>query len=733
MGYRVGVDIGGTFTDLALLDEASGALHWHKVLTTPQAPAEGALRGLRELCARAGGGLADITTLIHATTLVANALIERKGARTALLTTEGFRDALEMGKEQRYDIYDLFLRYPEPLVPRRWRLGIPERMTRDGTVRRPLDVEAVRRAVRALVADGVEALAIVFLHAYRNPAHERQAAAVVREEAPALALSLSSEVCPEIREYERTSTTVCNAYVQPLVDRYLRHLEAALAAEGFRGRLLMMLSTGTLATVETARRFPVRLLESGPAAGALAVGHIGSRAGRGDLVGLDMGGTTAKVCLVRDGRPHVTTQVEVARVHRFTPGSGLIVKTPVVDMIEIGAGGGSIARADPMGLLRVGPRSAGADPGPACYGRSGMEATVTDACVVLGYFDPGAFLGGTMPLDAAAARAAVERVGRALGLDPVRTAWGIFAVVCESMAQAARLYLIERGQDPRRFALMAFGGAGPAAAVRVARLLAMRQVLVPPASGVASALGMLAAPPGVDLGRSLAGELRHLDWDAVEQALREMEAEGRTLTLAAGAREDGVRVERRAEMRYLGQFHDLEVPLPAPLPPDAAERLCAAFDEAYARQYGMALDGYPVQALNWRVLVVGPAAAVDLAAAVRARGRAAARKGQRPIYLPVDGEAPEGRLVEGRFVEVPVYDRYALAPGSTLSGPAVIEEAEATTLLWSGDRLTVDAQHNLVVEPAVAAGVQAAGAAPPRAAAPAGSDGAGPVPRGGRA
>ncbi len=712
MGYRVGVDIGGTFTDLALLDETTGALHWHKVLTTPHAPAEGALRGLRELCAKAGGRMADITTLVHATTLVTNALIERKGARTALLTTEGFRDVLEIGREQRYAIYDLFLRYPEPLVPRRWRIGIPERVTRDGTVRRPLDTHAVRRAARMLAAEGVEAVAITFLHAYRNPVHEQQAAAVLREEIPEVAVSLSSEVCPEIGEFERVSTTVCNAYVQPLVDRYLRHLEKALAAEGFRGQFLLMLSNGTLATLEVARRFPVRLLESGPAAGALAVGYVGTRAGWPDLVGLDMGGTTAKVCLVRGGRPRVTTHMEVARVHRFTPGSGLVVKAPVVDMIEIGAGGGSIAQADTMGLLRVGPRSAGADPGPACYGRGGTEATVTDACVVLGYYDPAAFLGGSMRLDRQAAWAAVERVGRSLSLDPTRAAWGIFAVVSESMAQAARLYLVEHGEDPRRYALMAFGGAGPAVAGRVARLLGIHRVVVPPASGVASALGMLAAPVGFELGRSLTGELRDLDWAAVERALLEMEREGRTLALAAGASEAAVRVERRAEMRYLGQFHDLEVPLPAPLPPDAAWQLRVAFDDAYARQYGASLEGYPVQALNWRVLVVAPGAQLDLAAAVRGRGcPAGALKGSRPIYLPEEGGGPAGGFAAGGFVEVPVYGRYALGPGSTIEGPAVVEEDEATTLLWPGDRLTVDPQHNLVIELATARPLATDGAA----------------------
>jgi 5-oxoprolinase (ATP-hydrolysing)/N-methylhydantoinase A len=423
-----------------------------------------------------------------------------------------------------------------------------------------------------------------------------------------------------------------------------------------------------------------------------------------------MGGTTAKVCLVRDGRPRVTTSMEVARVHRFTPGSGLVVRTPVVDMIEIGAGGGSIARVDRMGLLRVGPQSAGADPGPACYGRGGREPTVTDACVVLGYFDPTAFLGGTMRLDQEAARAAVERVARSLGLDLVRAAWGVFAVVCESMAQAARLYLVERGQDPRRYALMAFGGAGPAVASRVARLLGIRQVLVPPASGVASALGMLVAPVGFEFGRSLTGEIGQLDWTAVGRALAEMEAEGRALALAAGAAQTAVRVERRAEMRYLGQFHDLEVPVPAPLPADPAGYLRAAFHEAYTRQYGAALEGYPVQALNWRVLVLAPVKEVDLAGAVRARGGAGrGLKGRRPVYIPEEA-GRKGSSETGRFVDVPVYDRYALAPGSAVVGPAIVEEGEATTLLWPGDGLRVDRAYNLVIEVAGAATPVAAAA-----------------------
>lgn len=697
---RIGLDIGGTFTDLVLLDDLTGRLTWHKVLTTPRAPADGALRGLKELCAQASVGLEQVGTLIHATTLVANALIERKGARTALLTTAGFRDVLEMGKEQRYDIYDLFLRFPDPLVPRRWRVDIPERITRDGTVRIPLDLSIVRRAVANLVAQGVEGIAVCFLHAYKNPEHEQQVKALIEAAHPEIAVSISSEVSPEIREFERVCTTVCNAYVQPLVDRYLHRLETALAGTGFAGRFLLMLSSGTLAAPDVARRFPVRLLESGPAAGALVAGHLGREAGHRDVVGFDMGGTTAKICMVRDGRPSVVPTIEVARTHRFKPGSGLPVRMPAVDMIEIGAGGGSLARTDTLGLLRVGPQSAGADPGPACYGRGGTEATVTDACVVLGYYDPRAFLGGTMPLDAEAARAAVAGAGAPLGLDTVQTAWGIFAIVCESMASAARLYLIERGLDPRRFALMGFGGAGPVAAARVARLLGMRKALIPPASGLASALGLLVARPGFEFGRSLAGRLDNLRWDEVEHLLAEMETEGRAMAASAGAERDRIVAERRAEMRYAGQFHDIEIPLPAPLTGEAAAGLASQFRREYQRRYGVTLDGYPIESLNWRVLVTGPAPRVDLRGSFAAGATEAdALKGRRTVYLPETA----------MFAEVPVYDRYRLLPGTEVDGPAIIEEAEATTVVWPGDRFEVDAQRNLVVRVGVPATAEATG------------------------
>ncbi|MDR7533259.1 MAG: hydantoinase/oxoprolinase family protein [Armatimonadota bacterium] len=685
--YRIAFDIGGTFTDLALHDAATGRLATHKVLTTPDDPAAGALRGLDELCLRAGVPLAGVDLLVHGTTLVTNAIIERRGAPTGLVCTRGFRDVLEIGREQRYDIYDLFLRYPEPLVPRRWRLEVDERCSRDGAVLRPLDPAQVRAAARALVAQGVRALAVVFLHAYRNPAHEQAARDLLLAEFPDLAVSISSEVAPEIREYERTCTTVANAYVQPLVAGYLDRLAEATAARGFRGRFYLMQSSGGLLAPDAARRYPIRLLESGPAGGALVAAFFGERAGRPAQVAFDMGGTTAKIALVRGGQPDVRPVVEVARVHRFRRGSGIPITIPVVDMIEIGAGGGSIARVDALGLLKVGPDSAGAVPGPACYGFGGVEATVTDACLALGYFDPHYFLGGAMVLDAAAAEAALARAGAPLGLDPVQTAWGVYSIACENMAAAARVHLIERGEDPRRFALMAFGGAGPAHAAHVARILGMREVVIPPAPGVASAIGFLVAPASVEVARSLPGELDALDWHAVDALLADLEARGRTLLAQAGVAPEGVRVERRAEMRFAGQFHDIAVPLPpGPLADGGAADLQRQFVASYRTLYGHSLDGYRVQALNWRVLVTGsrPEAAL-VAAWTPTPGEP--RKGVRRAYFPE----------RGGFVEVPVFDRYRLPAGAAIAGPAIIEEREATTVVAPGDRLTVDPHGHLLI------------------------------------
>ena len=551
--YRIGFDIGGTFTDFILLDMARSEIRLHKCLTTPRDPSIGALAGLTELLDAAGRTLADITDVVHGTTLVTNSLIERTGARLGLITTRGFRDILEMGTEQRYDIYDLFLRFPDPLVPRRRRLEVTERMDRDGNVLMPLDVAEVRAAAQRLVAEGVEAIAICFLHAYRNPAHEREAAAIVRSAFPELAVSISSDVVAELWEYQRCNTTCANAYVQPLMGRYIARLERELHARGFRGALYFMHSAGGLLSPETARDFPIRMLESGPAGGGLATAYFGAAAGKADVISFDMGGTTAKACLIEGGRAEIAPMMEAARVHRFKRGSGLPIKAPVIDMIEIGAGGGSIASIDEVGLLRVGPLSAGAEPGPACYARGGTEPTVTDANLLLGYYDPGFFLGGRMALDRDAADRALADVGAKLGLSAIDTAWGIHRMVVENMAAAARIHIVEKGKDPRAYAMVGFGGAGPAHAAEVARVLGVKQVLIPPASGAASALGFLAAPLSFEQVRSHPVRLQAPDAAAtIETILRELSDAARARLIDAGVADDEVVTERLADMRLEG-------------------------------------------------------------------------------------------------------------------------------------------------------------------------------------
>ena len=678
--WRIGFDIGGTFTDFILLDTARQEIRLHKCLTTPHDPSVGALEGLDAIVAAAGLTLGEIGEIVHGTTLVTNALIERRGAKLGLITTAGFRDLLEMGTEQRYDIYDLFLQYPEPLVPRRRRLEVPERMDRDGNTVVALDLGAVRAAASQLVADGCEAIAVGFLHAYRNPAHERAAGAVIRAGFPDIAVSLSSDVVAELWEYQRLTTTCANAFVQPLMDRYVRRLEQELWARGFRGALYLMHSAGGLISPETARKFPIRLLESGPAGGGLATAFFGAAAGKSDVISFDMGGTTAKACLIENGRAATAAEMEAARVHRFKKGSGLPIKAPVIDMIEIGAGGGSIAGVDEVGLLKVGPHSAGADPGPACYGRGGTEATVTDANLLLGYYDPGFFLGGRMALDVAAAERALAALGEKLGLSAIAAAWGIHRVVTESMAAAARIHIVEKGRDPRRYAMVGFGGAGPAHAAGVARALGVQEVLIPPASGAASALGFLAAPLSFEQVRSHPVRLdRPGAAPAIEAVLTELESDTRARITGAGIAPGDVVVERSADMRLFGQLHEISVPLPEGAIDEAAmPTILAAFRTAYEARYTAVYAGVAVQIVSVRARARGPVPELTLAqAAIAATG--AAHKATRPAWFG-DG-----------FVATPVYDRYALAPGTTIAGPAIIEEREATTVIAPGDHLGVDA------------------------------------------
>ena len=695
--YRLGFDIGGTFTDFVLLDAATGGISLHKCLTTPSDPADGALDGIRAICAAAGIAVADVGELLHGTTLVTNALIEGRGARLGLLTTKGFRDVLEFGIEQRYDIYDLFLRFPDPLVPRHRRLEIAERLGYDGRVLEPLDEAAVLAEGTRLVADGCSAIAVCFLHSYANPAHEKAAGRILRQAFPNVSISLSSEVAPEIREYERLATTCANGFVQPLMDRYIGRLLRELDELGFAGTLRLMQSDGGLCAPDVARTFPIRLLESGPAGGALATVLFAREAGLPDAIAFDMGGTTAKSCLIENGRAAVVPMMEAARVRRFRRGSGLPIKAPVVDMIEIGAGGGSIAGLDETGLLKVGPHSAGAAPGPACYGQGGEEATVTDANLLLGYYDPGFFLGGSMTLDKPAAEAALARLGAKLGLPAIETAAGIHAVVCEAMAGAARVHLVEKGRDPRRYAMVAFGGAGPAHAARVARVLGIGQVLIPPASGAASALGFLAAPLAFEQSRSVLTSLgKGTDWAQANENLAELESQARSHLRAAGVADSAVKVERYAEMRLVGQLHQIMVRLPdGALAAESLPQLTGVFAETYRTLYTRVIEGAEIEVLSFRVRVSSPEPKIALSGAVAGNTTGPALKGHRPAYF------------DGKFHDTPVYDRYALAPGQTVAGPAIVEEREATTVIAPGDTVTVDAARNLRIDVAAAQNAQA--------------------------
>lgn len=686
---RIGVDVGGTFTDVLLVDDSSGAFHVAKTLTTPDDPSIGVLRAVSSSLEGAGVAASALRNVIHGTTLVTNAIIQRDGAPTGLLTTRGFKDVLDIAREHRYDMYDLLLELPRPLVPREHRFEVDERILADGTVYRAVDLDQIDQAVSEIERRGLRALAIVFLHSFRNPSHEKLAADRIRQRAPWLRVSLSSEVAGEIREYERTSTTVANAYVQELLDEYLENLEAALERTGFTGRLLIMLSNGGVATVETARRFPVRIIESGPAAGALAAGHVGLLSGRPDLLSFDMGGTTAKACLIENGRPFTTNEFEVDRVYRFKQGSGMPIKAPAIDMIEIGAGGGSIARVDRFGLIKVGPESAGAAPGPACYGLGGDRPTVTDADVVLGYLDPDFFLGGSMRLDRSAAERAVrDHVAEPLGMTVEAAAWAIHQTVNESMASAARMHAVERGKDVRRYPLFAFGGAGPVHAFHVAKILRLEEVIAPFAAGVGSTLGFLAAPISFDFVRGAAGILDYLDWTEIDRLYQEMEDEGRALLAAAQVPSDEMTLVRSCDMRLAGQAHQIDVPVPlGKLTDESASAIRKAFDETYHRLFKRAAPGVPVEALNWRLSVAGPRPGLRALQTDGTGDPSAAIKGLRPIYLPERGD----------FATVPVYDRYRLAAGAQFSGPAVVEERESTVVIGPGGRVVVDAWSNLVI------------------------------------
>jgi len=563
VSFSLGIDIGGTFTDLVVYDHARGRQYNRKVLTTHDDPARAVTAGVDGLLRQHRLPPREITRVVHATTLFTNALIERRGAVTGLITTEGFRDALEIGRERKFELYDLNIGKPEPLVPRHLRLEVRERLRADGSVERRLDAREVAARARTLVQAGVTSIAIVFLHAYANPRHETEAARIVGRRHREVAVTTSHEVAPEIREYERASTTVANAYIKPLARQYLDTMARRLTDLGIPAPLLLMLSSGGLTHVAEAERTPVQMLESGPAAGALAAAFFGREDSHGgNLLAFDMGGTTAKLSLVDGGEPLTAYAFEAARQKRFMEGSGLPIRISTIELIEIGAGGGSIAGVDEIGLLKVGPRSAGSHPGPASYGLGGAEATVTDADFLLGYLNPESFAGGEVRVDMAAARAALERLAKRVGLSLTDVAWGIHDVVNENMASAARVHIAERGRDPRDYSLLCTGGAGPVHAWGVARKLGLRQIVCPPAAGVASALGLLVAPARVDRVATVGLRLDRDSPAALERAFRRLEDDARAVMADTGLKLEAATVKRLADGRFLGQGFDLVVELP---------------------------------------------------------------------------------------------------------------------------------------------------------------------------
>jgi N-methylhydantoinase A len=697
--YSLGIDIGGTFTDLVVYDHEAGVRWSRKVLTTHDDPARAVAAGVAGLLTQARVEPGSVVRTVHATTLFTNALIERKGAVTGLITTSGFADTLEIGRERKYELYDLEIAKPEPLVPRHLRVEVTERTRADGRIGRRFDARMLAARAAALAKAGVEAIAVVFLHSYANPRHEAGAARLIARRHPRIAVTTSHEVAPEIREYERASTTAANAYIKPLAQKYLALMARRVAELGIPSPLLLMLSSGGLTHVQEAQRVPVQMLESGPAAGAIAAAFFGQpdsagaalRSAGSNLLAFDMGGTTAKLSLVDGGEPLTAYSFEAARQRRFIEGSGLPIRISTIELIEIGAGGGSIAAVDEIGLLKVGPRSAGSHPGPASYGLGGREPTVTDADFLLGYLNPDYFAGGEVAVDMPAALAAVEGLSRRLGLESTKVAWGIHDIVNENMAGAARVHIAERGRDPRDYALLCTGGAGPVHAWSVAGKLGIGRVICPPSAGVASALGLLVAPARVDRVATVGIRLDQGSIAALEAAFARLEDEARAVMAETGLKLESATVQRLADGRFMGQGFDLVVPLP-PGPYEDSERgraaLRGAFESAYRDKFALTPPGVPVEFINIRVAVRAPVSGSEVVLEGRQGGGVrAALKGTRRAYFPgADG-----------WVETAVYDRYRLGIGDELAGPAVVEEEGSTLVVGPGATARVAGSGNIVM------------------------------------
>ncbi len=693
--FRIGVDIGGTFTDLVMVD-AQGQLCNEKVLTTPLDPSVGVLTGIKLILENNSVNARDVQNVIHGTTLVANALIERKGVRTALITTAGFRDVLQIGREWRYDIYDLFLTPVEPLVPRALCFEIKERVGYDGAVIEPLDLSTLPQIANELKRLKVDAVAVCLLHSFQFPTHEIQIKEALAKLLPDVAVCISSEVMPEIGEYERTATTVCNAYVQPLFKKYISALMAGIKNIGIEQDLYLMQSDGGTVHFHTAIEYPIRLVQSGPAGGVQATSLIGQMADLTQILCFDMGGTTAKACLIDDGHSAVTTDFEVARLQRFKKGSGIPLKVPAIDMIEIGSGGGSISRINSLGLIQVGPDSSSAVPGPACYGQGGQDATVTDADLVLGYLDAKSFLGGSMALDLEAARQCIQKqIAAPLDISVTEAAFGIHETVNETMSQAASIHALEKGLKASSYAMIPIGGAGPVHACHVALKLGIERLVIPMGAGVASAFGFLASPMSFQFVQASVSPVAALDESSVEQLIQGLNTKGLEMLAQSGLSAALCTVQVSAAMRYVGQGYEVEVPVSMKyLHQGFKQHLVEEFSQCYKNLYGRTEDDAPAEVVSWRVVVQGPLP--DLLEQLKknlSEGRAPAQA--------ADGAIKNHREVfcvfNKKFINTPVYDRYVLQAGMHFEGPAIVEERESTVVVPKYAKVVIDQHYNMLI------------------------------------
>ncbi len=692
--YRLGIDIGGTFTDVTLLDSVTGAVRIGKVSSTPSDPSRSFIAATERMLNQATIAPADVEYLVHATTVATNAIIEGKMARTGFITTDGFRDMLEIARQTRPTLYDLRFEKAPPLVPRYRCIGVPERLDARGQVLLDLDEAAVRAAATTLRADSVDSVAVCFLHAYVNPRHEQRARAILRESFPDVAISISSDIAPEFREYFRASTTVINAGIRPIVARYLRRIEERLREAGFEAELLIMQSNGGVLSFASASERPVFMVESGPAAGVVAAAHLSTLLNEPKVVSFDMGGTTAKVGLILDSQPHVTRDYEVGATAKASGGGargGYPIRTPVIDLVEIGAGGGSIAWIDSGGGLRVGPRSAGADPGPVCYGNGGTEPTVTDANLVLGRLNADYFLGGEIALDVGRAREAIRlHCAEPLGMDVVETAHAIVEIANAAMVNALRLVLVQRGYDPRDFALIAFGGAGPVHANRLAAETEIPTVIIPMSPGTTSALGLLVTDLRHDFSVTLMRRMDGLDPAEADAAYELLETRGRADLAREGVAPDAMSFTRQMDLRYVGQGYELTLPLPAQsLDVATCARMCEQFHREHDRAYGHSAPEEPVELVTLRVAAIGAIAKPrprDLAPAA-SDDPAAANTSTRDVYF----------AESGGYVACAVYDRYRIGAGMVIVGPAIVEELDSTTVIHPGYRAVADRYGDLIL------------------------------------